>query len=85
MATLLEESDAERRNENADGSISAAFDELLQRQYLDGAGRQINGASVLAMRIFNKAAEGDLRAFDIIEQNMAHREADRIGGPQDYC
>lgn len=65
-----------------DISIGNAIEESLSRNYFNKDGEPIDGAHVVAAKIFKMAAEGDYKAIDMIEKSI---ESNRIGGPQDYC
>ena len=64
------------------GKTRASLEESLSKKYYDQSGNVLDGYSILTARMFKKAADGNIRAFEIIDEIV---NRDRIGGPQDYC
>lgn len=55
-----------------------AFEELLEREYEDKSGKQLDGTSILAARVFKQAMNGDLRAFEIIRDTTGQKPVERV-------
>lgn len=52
--------------------------ELLEREYVSSDGKSMEGADLISAKLFQKAMDGDLRAFEIIRDTVGQQPVQRI-------
>lgn len=56
-----------------------AFEELLNKEIVDKkTGNTLTGAEVIAIKVFEKALKGDIRAYETIRDATGQRPDDRV-------
>lgn len=55
-----------------------AFEELLKRGYTNAQGQEMDGVSILCMKQFQNALDGDLKAFTEIRDMVGEQVVQRI-------
>lgn len=58
--------------------LKLAFDVLLEREFSDGKGGIKSGAELIAFKQFEKALEGDSRAFEVVRDTAGQRPIEKI-------
>jgi hypothetical protein len=58
--------------------LREALEELLEREYYDKDGNSADGTTVLATKVFKKAMDGDLRAFELIRDTVGQKPVERV-------
>lgn len=58
--------------------LKKAFEALLEKNYKDAKGNEISGAEALAMKQFEKALNGDTKAFETIRDTAGQKPVDKI-------
>lgn len=58
--------------------LKKAIDTLLDRTFIDEAGEEYSGAEVLAIKLFNKAKKGDVRAFEVLRDTAGQKPVERV-------
>lgn len=59
-------------------AMREAFEELLAREYTDASGKKVDGTTLLCMRQFRNAMDGDLRAFVEIRDTVGERPIQKV-------
>lgn len=59
-------------------ALREAFDALLEREWSGKGGDTLSGTDALALRVFEKAMKGDLRAFEIIRDTTGQRPQEQV-------
>lgn len=59
-------------------AFAEAFDVLLQRDYTDHNGNQLQGVDAIAMRVFQQAMNGDLKAIQIIRDTVGEMPVQKV-------
>lgn len=52
--------------------------ELLEREYVSSEGKSMEGADLISAKLFQKAMDGDLKAFEIIRDTVGQKPAERV-------
>lgn len=52
--------------------------ELLEREYVSSDGKSMEGADLISAKLFQKAMDGDLRAFEIIRDTVGQKPVEKI-------
>ena len=67
---------AESRRRKKD--LKIAFDVLLDREFADGKGGIKSGAELIAFKQFEKALQGDSRAFEVVRDTAGQKPVEKI-------
>ena len=59
-------------------SLKEAFDILLDRDVPTKNGDILSGAEAIALKVYEKALKGDLRAFEILRDTAGQRPTDQL-------
>lgn len=67
------------RQENAKRKrdIRRAFEVLLEKGYIDD-GIELTGAELIALRQFEKAKEGDTKAFEVVRDTVGQKPSEKV-------
>ena len=67
------------RQENAmrKRDIRRAFEALLEKGYLED-GIELTGAELIALKQFEKAKEGDTKAFEVVRDTVGQKPSEKI-------
>ena len=81
----------EQRRENASkaGKASAearrrkkllreCLEKLLEREMTDKSGNTVSGAEALAVKLFKKAMDGDVKAFEVLRDTSGQKPVEKI-------
>lgn len=67
---------AESRRRKRD--LRKALESLLEKDFQDTSGASYSGAEVLAIKLFEKAKKGDVRAFEILRDTAGQKPIERV-------
>lgn len=59
-------------------AFSDAFETLLQKDFTDNNGNQITGVEAVALKTFQRAMNGDLKAMQIIRDTVGEMPIQRV-------
>ena len=59
-------------------AFAEAFETLLQREFTDRNGNQLQGVEAIAARTFQAAMDGDLKAMQIIRDTVGEMPVQRV-------
>ena len=59
-------------------AFAEAFDVLLQREFTDRSGNKMQGVDAIAVKTFQAAMDGDLKAMQIIRDTVGEMPAQRV-------
>lgn len=59
-------------------AMREAFEELLNRKYTNSQGQEVDGVTLLCLKQFQNAVDGDLRAFAVIRDTVGEMPVQRI-------
>lgn len=59
-------------------AFAEAFDTLLERQYTDHNGNQLQGVEAIAVKVFQQAMNGDLKAIQIIRDTVGEMPVQKV-------
>lgn len=59
-------------------AFAEAFNTLLERQFTDHNGNQLQGVEAIAAKVFQEAMNGDLRAAQMIRDTVGEMPVQRI-------
>ena len=59
-------------------AFAEAFNTLLERQFTDRSGQQMQGVDALAAKTFQEAMDGDIRAVQFIRDTVGEMPAQRV-------
>ena len=59
-------------------AFAEAFETLLQRGFTDQNGNQLQGVEAVAVKVFQQAMNGDLRAFAEIRDTVGEQPVQRV-------
>jgi hypothetical protein len=54
------------------------FEDMLKRKYTNAQGQEMDGATIMCMKQFQKALDGDLKAFTEIRDMVGEQVVQRI-------
>lgn len=58
--------------------LRECLEELLEREISDKAGNTMTGAEAMAVKVFQQALKGDLRAFEIVRDTAGQKPIERV-------
>lgn len=58
--------------------LKDCLDYLLESDVIDENGDTMSGAEAIAVKLFKKALDGDIRAFELIRDTTAQKQPDKI-------
>lgn len=58
--------------------LKDCLDYLLESDVIDENGEVMSGAEAIAVKLFKKALDGDIRAFELIRDTTAQKQPDKI-------
>lgn len=58
--------------------LKDCLDYLLESDVIDENGETMSGAEAIAVKLFKKALDGDIRAFELIRDTTAQKQPDKI-------
>ena len=58
--------------------LKRAIELLLEREFTDNNGDVYSGAEVLAVKLFEKAKKGDVRAFEVLRDTAGQKPTEQI-------
>lgn len=64
-----------RRNKKM---LRDCLDILLERKITDESGKKVTGAEALAVRLFEQALSGDLKAFELVRDTAGQKPIDKV-------
>lgn len=59
-------------------SMKEAFDQLLSMEFRDDEFGLLSGAELIALQVFRKAMEGDLRAFELVRDSVGEKPSVKV-------
>lgn len=59
-------------------AMREAFEELLSKEYTNSQGQRMDGVTILCMKQFQNALDGDLRAFTEIRDTVGEAPVQRV-------
>lgn len=59
-------------------SLAMALDMLLAREYSDGRGGTKSGAELIAYKQYEKALQGDSRAFEVVRDTAGQKPIEKV-------
>lgn len=59
-------------------AFAEAFDALLQREFTDRSGNQLQGVEAMAAKVFQKAMDGDIKAVQFVRDTVGEMPAQRV-------
>lgn len=54
------------------------FEEMLKKEYVNHNGEKVDGVTLICMRQFRSAVDGDVKAFQIIRDAIGEMPAQKI-------
>lgn len=54
------------------------LNELLDREYSGTDGRTMSGAELVSVKLFMKARDGDIRAFEVLRDTVGQKPVERV-------
>jgi hypothetical protein len=64
-----------RRNKKL---LRECLEELLEREMTDKSGNTVSGAEALAVKLFKKAMDGDVKAFEVLRDTSGQKPVEKI-------
>ena len=58
--------------------IRECLEELLEREIKDKNGQTMTGAEAMAVKVFQQALKGDLKAFEIVRDTAGQKPIDKV-------
>lgn len=58
--------------------LRRALEALLEKDFRDNSGKEVSGAEAIALKQFQKALDGDTRAFETIRDTAGQKPVDKI-------
>ena len=58
--------------------LRECLEELLEREYSTETGVKVAGAELVSTRLFKKAADGDVRAFEVLRDTVGQKPVERV-------
>ena len=58
--------------------LRRALEALLEKDFKDNTGKSISGAEAIALKQFQKALDGDTRAFETIRDTAGQKPVDKV-------
>ena len=52
--------------------------ELLEREYGGSDGKVMSGAEIISVKLFAKARDGDIRAFEVLRDTVGQKPVERV-------
>lgn len=69
---------ASGRARRAKKELKECLTELLDREYSGSDGRVMSGAELVSVKLFMKARDGDIRAFEVLRDTVGQKPVERI-------
>lgn len=64
-----------RRNKKL---LRECLEELLEKEMTDKSGNTVSGAEALAVKLFKKAMDGDVKAFEVLRDTSGQKPVEKI-------
>lgn len=58
--------------------LRRALEALLEKDFRDNSGKEVSGAEAIALKQFQKALDGDTRAFETIRDTAGQKPVDKV-------
>lgn len=58
--------------------LKECLTELLEREYGGSDGRIMSGAELISVKLFMKARDGDIRAFEVLRDTVGQKPVERV-------
>lgn len=58
--------------------LKECLTELLEREYSGSDGRTMSGAELVSVKLFMKARDGDIRAFEVLRDTVGQKPVERV-------
>lgn len=58
--------------------LRECLEALLDKEYTTDAGSEVTGAELISTKLFKKAVDGDVRAFEVLRDTAGQKPADRV-------
>lgn len=58
--------------------LRECLEELLEREMTDKSGNTVSGAEALAVKLFKKAMDGDVKAFEVLRDTSGQKPVEKI-------
>lgn len=58
--------------------LRECLNELLEREYSGSDGRTMSGAELVSVKLFMKARDGDIRAFEVLRDTVGQKPVERV-------
>lgn len=58
--------------------LRECLEELLEKEMKDKSGNTVSGAEALAVKLFKKAMDGDVKAFEILRDTSGQKPVEKI-------
>lgn len=58
--------------------LKECLTELLDREYSGSDGRVMSGAELVSVKLFMKARDGDIRAFEVLRDTVGQKPVERV-------
>lgn len=52
--------------------------ELLEREYVSSDGKSMDGADLISAKLFQRAMDGDIKAFETIRDTVGQKPVERV-------
>lgn len=59
-------------------AMKEAFEELLTRKYTNSQGQEVDGVTLICLKQFQNAVDGDMRAFTVIRDTVGEMPVQKI-------
>lgn len=58
--------------------LRECLEELLEKEMKDKSGNTVSGAEALAVKLFKKAMDGDVKAFEVLRDTSGQKPVEKI-------
>lgn len=58
--------------------LRECLNELLEREYSGTDGRTMSGAELVSVKLFMRARDGDIRAFEVLRDTVGQKPVERV-------
>lgn len=58
--------------------LRKALEALLEKDFKDNTGKDVSGAEAIAIKQFQKALDGDTKAFEVIRDTSGQKPVDKV-------
>lgn len=69
---------ASGRARRAKRELKECLNELLEKEYSGSDGKTMSGAELISVRLFMKARDGDIKAFEVLRDTVGQKPVERV-------